>query len=128
MSATRSKSAKPTSAGYAEKLALYEKLVATNPEVTPKGDTMCLGHIGLRYRQESGALPDRMWHRHSCLCQRGERVSPICRPRRRPVLLANSHQKRHPHSSCGGRLRGRKSIVTTSPAQGELSSLPWSSV
>jgi hypothetical protein len=40
MSTTRSKSAKPTSAGYAEKLALYEKLVATNPEVERKGDTM----------------------------------------------------------------------------------------
>jgi TfoX/Sxy family transcriptional regulator of competence genes len=40
MSTTRPKSAKPASAGYAEKLALYEKLVATNPEVTRKGDTM----------------------------------------------------------------------------------------
>jgi hypothetical protein len=40
MSTTRSKSAKPTSAGYGEKFALYEKLVATNPEVTRKGDTM----------------------------------------------------------------------------------------
>jgi len=37
---TRSKSAKPASAGYAEALALYEKLVATNPEVERKGDTM----------------------------------------------------------------------------------------
>src|SRR5258707_3640013 len=34
------KSAKPTSAGYAGKLALYERLVATNPEVERKGDTM----------------------------------------------------------------------------------------
>jgi hypothetical protein len=40
VSTIRSKSAKPTTAGYAEKLTLYEKLVATNPEVTRKGDTM----------------------------------------------------------------------------------------